>query len=1196
MEKAINIADLSKKRVLILDGAMGTAIQQHRLNADDFKYPGSDKPLPGCNEVLSLSRPDVIEGIHSAYIDAGADIIETNTFNGTPFALKDYGLEDKAYDLNLAAVKVARKAIDKADRKVFLAGSIGPTGRSASFSPSVDDPAYRVSVFEDFVDAYRIQLKGLLDGGVDMLLVETIFDTLVAKAALTAIKEEFDERKIALPVMVSATFSDKSRRTLSGQSLEAFVASLAPYPVFSLGVNCSTGAAEMIPLIKDMAKLSPVRASAHPNAGFPDHDGHYTQTPEQLAELMKPVLEAGMLNVVGGCCGTRPEHIKALAEAAKTAVPRPEKTSEHVLALSAWDVLNIPLKHQFITVGERANVAGSRKFARLIKEEKYEEAIALTRKQVEEGAQIIDVCMDDPMIDAPVAMRTFLRLIAADPVTARVPVMIDSSAWEVIEAALPELQGRGIVNSISLKEGEAEFLRRARHIHDMGAAVMVMLFDEHGQADSFTRKCSVAERAYRLLTEKTAIKPETIIFDPNILSIATGIDEHDLYARDFIRAVKWIKTRFPKVKVSGGLSNLSFAFRGNNPLRKAMHTIFLELAVEAGLDMAIVNPAMEMSTAGIPDKAKAIIKEALLVEKGDGPAARKTLIELAMSGSLDSEGGSRKSEVRSESWRSEKVEERISLALVRGDDSYLADDLTEAGLENALELVEGPLMGGMSRVGELFGEGKVFLPQVVRSARIMKKAVDILRPYLVETDESAKNTRGTVVIATVKGDVHDIGKNIVSLVLQCNHFNVIDLGVMVPPEDIFKAAVEHKADMVGLSGLITPSLVEMGEVCRMFNEAGLDIPILIGGATTSEAHTATRLAPLYPGHVVYSSDASHSVQVALKLASKEAGIFLKETEKKYSKTRSSAFVKTSADKQKLVSLEKARKQKHKKLKPSDAPSFLGKKVINNFDLDAVIELINWKMFALAWQVKPNTDEAQKLRKDAEDLLAKAEVKKAFESSMCAVVGLYQASVKDDDIYLQTPHPRPQTPVLYFLRKQQAIEKEAKLSLSDYVYDNGDHIGLFVATAGLGVKELADTYRQSGEDYTALMISLLADRLAEAFSEYLNVTMQNDWWRQTEHKIIRPASGYPSAPDHSEKAVIFDVLNAEQELGVTLTESYAMDPVSSVCGYYVADEKPYYFSLGDISEEQFEDYANRKGMDPDTLKKVFAGKLRVGSKE
>ena len=899
------------------------------------------------------------------------------------------------------------------------------------------------------------------------------------------------------------------------------------------------------------------------------------------------MLDDGLLNIVGGCCGTRSVHIKAIADVAKTAVPRPQKTPKPVLSLSAWDTLNIPLKHQFITVGERANVAGSRKFARLIKDKKYDKAIALTRKQVEAGAQIIDVCMDDPMIDAPQAMQTFLRLIAADPVAARVPVMIDSSSWEVIEAALPELQGRGIVNSISLKEGEDEFLRRARYIHDMGAAVMVMLFDEHGQADTFAKKCSLAEHAYLLLTEKTKIKPESIIFDPNILSIATGIDEHDLYARDFIRAVKWIKATYPKVKVSGGLSNLSFAFRGNNPLRKAMHTIFLELAVEAGLDMAIVNPAMEMSTAGIPESAKAIIKEALLVEKGDGPATRKALIELAMSGSLKQEAGSEKTEARIDKWRTEDVRERLALAMVRGDDSYLEADLDEAGKENAMALIEGPLMGGMSRVGELFGEGKVFLPQVVRSARIMKKAVDIVRPYLIEADESARNLRGTVVIATVKGDVHDIGKNIVSLVLQCNHFRVIDLGVMVQPEDIFKAAVEHKADMVGLSGLITPSLVEMGEVCRQFNDAGLDIPIMIGGATTSEAHTATRLAPLYPGKVVYSSDASDSVRIALKLVSAQAPKFLQKTENRYSKVRSSSFAKASEDKQKLE-LAEARKLRYKKKKASPKPSEYGIRVLNDIPLSEILPLVNWRMLALAWQVKPSSDDAKRIEKDARELLKNVETASIFENALSAVIGLFPASSKNEDVEIKVEaEVEAEVKTLHFLRSQTENKEGTALSLADYVTEN-DSMGLFVASAGNGIDKLVDNFKVQGDDYKALLAGMLADRLAEALSEYLQNAVVKDRWSAT---TIRPAVGYPSAPDHSEKAVIFDILDAAKHCNVELTESYAMTPAASVCGYYFGGDDVTYFNLGEISEEQFADYAKRKNVDPEILKKVFAGKLR-----
>jgi len=1184
MLEANTLKELAKKQVLILDGAMGTAIQQRGLSPEDFTLSDNSIQAVGCNELLSITRPDLIKNIHCEYIEAGADIIEANTFGANRFGLKDYGLSDKVYELNLASAKIAREAAESADRTVFVAGDIGPTGRSASFSPSVDDPSFRESDFADFVDMYREQLKGLLDGGVDILLVETIFDTLVAKAALTAIMQEFEEREIELPIMVSATFSDKSRRTLSGQSLEAFIASLSSYPIFSLGVNCSTGAAEMVPLIRDLAKLSPFRTSAHPNAGFPDNDGYYTQTPDELAELLRPVLEDGLLSIVGGCCGTRPEHIAAIAKMAKDKPSFQLQTKEPILKLSAWDVLSIPLEHQFITVGERANVAGSRKFARLIKEEKYEEAIFLTRKQVEAGAQIIDVCMDDPLIDVPKAMQKFLRLIAADTVAARVPVMIDSSSWPVIEATLPELQGRGIVNSISMKEGEDEFLRRARFIHDMGAAVMVMLFDEHGQADTFARKCSVAERAYRLLTEKTKINPESIIFDPNILSIATGIDEHDYYARDFIRSIAWIKEHFPKVKISGGLSNLSFAFRGNNPLRKAMHTLFLELAVEAGMDMAIVNPAMEYASAGIPETAKAIIREALLVEKGDGPAARKALIDLALSGSLDAISDPEKSK-KIDPWRTLEVQERLSETLIRGDDSHLETDLEEAGKEHAMALIEGPLMGGMSKVGKLFSEGKVFLPQVVRSARIMKKAVDMLRPYLSELDDTTANARGTVVLATVKGDVHDIGKNIVSLVLQCNHFKVIDLGVMVPPEKIFEAVVEHKTDMLGLSGLITPSLTEMATVCAQFEKAGLTVPIMIGGATTSEAHTATRLAPLYPGRVIYSSDASHSVMLALKLVAGGAKDFLQKTHERYQKLN----VKVEKKTKDLLNINDARKLAYRKLKASTKPTFYGVKVMRDLPLDKLIARINWKMLALAWQVKPSSDEAKRIKDDSKDILDNPVYRDVFEKAISAVVGLFSVTRKNEDVSILDENKK-EIATLYFMRQQEVNKNGQTLSLADYVAESGDTMGLFVATVGKEIDILKQKFKDDDDDYRVLLVSMLADRLAEATSEYLEACVKQDYWTMGEHKLIRPANGYPSAPDHSEKEMIFKILDAEKHLGIKLTESYAMDPVSSVCGYYFADKDLHYFSLGTISDEQFENYAERKGKDKEELKKVFAGTL------
>ncbi len=1188
MQGAAKLKELAKTRVLILDGAMGTAIQQRGLTADDFIYPGTSTRLQGCNDLLTLSRPDVIKDIHCDYIKANADIIETNTFGANAFSLKDYGLADKAYEMNVAAARLAREAADSVDRDIFVAGDIGPTGRSASFSPSVDDPAYRESNFAEFREMYREQVSGLIDGGVDLLIVETIFDTLIAKAALTAIMDEFEARQIELPIMVSATFSDKSRRTLSGQELEAFITSMSNFPIFTLGVNCSTGAAEMVPLIKDLADLSPFGTSAHPNAGFPDSDGNYIQTPDEIAAQLEPVLDAGLLNIIGGCCGTRPEHIAAIAKISKDKPPFKKVACEPVLKLSGWETLRIPREHMFITVGERANVAGSRKFARLIKEEKFEEAIFATRKQIEEGAQIIDICMDDALIDAPKAMITFLRLIAADPITARVPVMIDSSNWEVIEAALPEIQGRSIVNSISLKEGEEEFLRRANFIHNMGATAMVMLFDEKGQADTFERKIAVAERAMTLLAEKTAITQESIIIDPNILTIATGIDEHDTYARDYIRAIVWIKEHYPDAKTSGGLSNLSFSFRGNNPLRKAMHAIFLELAVEAGLDMAIVNPAAEMSTTLIPKYATSIIREALLLEKGDGSKARQDLIELAMSGSLKEEAGSKKPELESQKWRKFDVMERLSEALVRGDDAYLEADLQEAGFEHAMKLIEGPLMGGMGKLGELFGEGKVFLPQVVRSARIMKKAVDILKPYLSGLDDDVANARGTVVMATVKGDVHDIGKNIVSLVLQCNHFNVIDLGVMVPPENIFAAAVEHKADMVGLSGLITPSLQEMGEVCRQFNEADLDIPIMIGGATTSEAHTATRLAPLYPGRVIYTSDASDSVKVALQLAGKNAKAYKERVQKEYYSLESKSEKPGGKQKPELLSLKEARAKKYRKAKTSCVSAFLGKKVLKELPLDELISRINWKMFALAWQLKPNSDEAIRVKRDAEELLALPEVRKMYQESISAVLGFFKVKAHGDDLQVLDENGQELTR-FYFLRQQEAKYKKQTLSLSDYTYQEGDTIGIFVATAGAKVAELSDVYRKEGDEYHALMINFLGDRFAEATSEFLQDQVETVWWKQDEHRIIRPSNGYPSAPDHSEKLQIFKLLDAEKELGVTLTESYNMKPLSSVCGYYFADADPHYFTLGTLSRVQLEDYAKRKGMDVETILKYYAGK-------
>ncbi len=1198
MSKVICLTELAEKQILVLDGAMGTMIQKLDLCDADFVLNAEARSIgaPGCNDLLSLTRPDVILDIHKEYLKSGANIIKTNTFGANRFALSEYGLSDKVYDINFAAAKLAQKAVEAHSVPAYVAGVLGPTGRTASFSHSLDDPAHRESTFSDFTNMYREQISALLDGHVDALLIETVFDTLVAKAALTAAMQLFVERGESVPIMVSATFSDKSRRTLSGQTLEAFITSLSSFPLFSLGINCSTGAAEMLPLIRDLANISPFRTSAHPNAGFPDREGNYLQTPGDLVDLMAPLLEEGCLSIVGGCCGTTPEHIAALAQAAAKGKPHKISELEPVLRLSGWEPLILPVKHQFVTVGERANVAGSRKFARMIKEKRYEEALSLARLQVKQGAQIIDICMDDPFIDAPEAMVRFLRLAAADPIVACVPVMVDSSSWPVIQAALPELQGRGVVNSISLKEGEKQFLARARYINSMGAAVMVMLFDEQGQADTFERKCSVTERSYRLLVETGTLDPTSIIFDPNILSIATGIDEHDVYARDFIRAVSWIKERFPLVKISGGLSNLSFSFRGNNALREVIHAIFLKLAVSAGLDMAIVNPAMEYGTDAIPLHAAEIIKEALLLERGDGPAARNALIELALSDSLNAKDTNSAKSDLIDSWRAMEVADRLSEAVIRGDDTWLARDLEEAGEEEAVDLIEGPLMAGMSRVGVLFGEGKLFLPQVVRSARMMKKAVDILKPRLEQSTAVASHSAGTVVLATVKGDVHDIGKNIVSLVLRCNNFKVIDLGVMVPAETILQTAIEEHADMVGLSGLITPSLMEMATICRLFEQKDVSVPILIGGATTSETHTAVKLAPLCPGKVVHTSDASHSVSVALKLVSPLRNTFLEETTCKYKELADQ----TRSQKISLLELETARKGRYRKSLPAPTPVFHGVHVVNDITLENLIPIINWRMLAMAWQVSPVSEEAARIEMDAKALLEDPSIRKVFNGSLRAVVGVFPAFSQHEKVFLFDPSGNKRIETFHFLRKQEVAEGETAWSLADFVQEGDsvprDTMGLFVVSAGMGIAVLADELRSNGDDYHSLLVTMLADRLAEALSEYLHERMSKEWWQYGDISSIRPAPGYPSAPDHAEKQKIFSVLNATKQTGIMLTDHFAMEPAASICGYYFVGEGIRYFSLGPIGHDQLEYYAQEKGVSSETLEKTLGWKFQATEKE
>jgi 5-methyltetrahydrofolate--homocysteine methyltransferase len=1105
-----------------------------------------------------------------AYLRAGADIIETNTFGANAFSLAEYGLDRYVYDINLAAVEIARAAIQTVSEEIekpsFIAGVLGPTGKSLSLSPSVDDPAYRDVTFDDFVVLYRQQIEALLDGKVDLLLIETVFDTLVAKAALTAALQLFDERSEQVPIMVSATFSDTSLRTLSGQTLEAFVASLSSYPLFSLGVNCSMGAQQMIPLIRKLHEISPFPTSAHPNAGFPDQDGLYRQTPEEFAQLLQEELSLGHLNIVGGCCGTNEKHIAAIAEVAKSAPPRAVKQQSQGIQASGLELLQHNPSLSFIAVGERANVAGSRKFARLVRQQKFDEALAIARDQITHGASVIDICMDDPLIDPVDAMVTFLRLAGSDPEIARVPFMIDSSQWEVIEEALKEIQGRALVNSISLKEGEAVFLERARHIVRMGAIIVVMLFDETGQADTFARRCSVADRAYHLLIDRGICRPQDIVFDPNVLAIATGIDEHDQYAIDFIRSVSWIRAHCPGISISGGISNLSFSFRGNTDLREAIHAIFLEYASDAGLDMALVNPRALVDPASVSEPAASLIRHCLLADTEDVIGSREQLIAFATEHTAMGTVKQTHGKQEDSSWRDFPVSQRLGHALLIGDESYLAQDLQELEAVAAVDIIEGPLMDGMKEVGRRFGEGKLFLPQVVRSARVMKRAVDILRPKL-EVSDGSDTTIGTILLATVKGDVHDIGKNIVSLVFSCNNFTVIDLGVMVPPQDILQAVQKYHPIIVGLSGLITPSLHEMAQVCHLFREAGLTIPLMIGGATTSEEHTAIKLAPLYE-RVFHSTDASHAVSVARALVGADQSRYVQETETRYEQIR---LAHQKIQQKPILSIDDAVHHRFVKAKAAVFPSEFGIRVFDHLPIEKLIERINWAMVFSAWDVPGTSEESDRLKTDGRALLDRPEVRLALLQSMKAVVGLFPAKkISSEAIEVQYEGSAYR---FDFLRMQVPGHDGVCRSLADYIHDQEpDVIGMFAATAGLEMANLIDQYRADHDDYHALLLGILTDRLAEALSGYLEDFLQRSWWKFGNERVIRPAVGYPSAPDHAQKQQIFDLLQVHHNIGITLTDGYAMSPASSVCGFYFVGSGCTYFTLGPLGEDQIVRYA------------------------
>jgi len=1170
MNRSEYLQALLEKRIVLLDGAMGTMIQKQGLDVEDYTL--EDLSAPGCNELLNLSRGDVIYQIHQEYLSTGADIIETNTFCANAFNLAEYGLSREVEALNQAACEIAREAAADFeathDGYAFVAGVLGPTNRSLSLSEKVEDPAYRQKDFSSFLAMYREQARALLQGGVDLLLIETVFDTLVAKSAIIACLQEMEAQQRKLPLMVSVTFSDQSGRTLSGQTLEAFVASLAPFPLFSLGLNCSTGPTEMLPLIEKLSAICPFYVSAHPNAGFPDKEGNYQLQAQQMADELAPTLQKGYLNILGGCCGTTPFHIKALKEVSKKAVVRKPPTIASSLSLSGMDIVKEEAG-KLLLIGERTNVAGSRKFARLIKEEKWEEALQIAREQVALGASVLDICMDASMLDAKQSMIHFLRHIASDPSVAKAAIMIDSSDWDVISAALGEVQGRGIVNSISLKEGEERFISHAKQIASYGHAMVVMLFDEAGQAATYEQKIAIANRSYALLGQ-AGIRDEDIIFDANVLSIATGIEEHDTYARDFILATRELKRLYPRCHTSGGVSNLSFSFRGNDALRSAMHALLLELA---DLDMAIINPAGLIDVQTLNKDVRTTIEHALMAEGGDLADIRAELINLALT--MQSEDSPKKKAVA----RAERsAYERLYDAVVSGDHTYLSQDLEEVDEENPLSLVEGPLMDGMKEVGRLFGKGKLFLPQVVRSARTMKIAVDILQPriteYLEKNLHETRNQKKLAVLATVKGDVHDIGKNIVALILKCNGFTVIDLGVMVQAQAIYDAAVEHRADIVGLSGLITPSLKEMEGVISLFEERGSTIPIFVGGATTSELHTAVKLSVRYSNPVIQTKDASAMALAANEVVGPNRLTFFHEVGERYRQLRENH--QESREERKAPSSGRyasSLEQSEQKRLGTKAKTY-GVNTLTHIPLSDLIGLINWNMYCAAWKVPSSSEEGEKLINHAKELLAEEKVRLLFERGCRIVYGVFPA--KSDRLSVQVGKE-----TFYFLR-----DEKSNLCIADMIAEE-DTVGLFVTTSSLFLAPYLRDLEERGETMRHLSLKLLADRLAEALAEKAQQLIVSMWGEQCS-SYLRPAPGYPSWNDHSEKSTLFRLLDATNKIGVQLTESFAMDPPSSVCGMLIGGENLRYFALKHVSEEQLSLYAKRKSMDRQMLVRLLSG--------
>ena len=1212
------IETILKARIAVLDGAMGTMIQLHKVDEAQFRgerFAAHPSDLKGCNDLLCITQPELVEAIHRQYLEAGADIIETNTFNSTSVSLADYRLSDLAYELNVAGARVARKAVEAVAAKDpartgFVAGAMGPTNRTASISTDVNNPAIKGITFDELVAAYGEQVRGLMDGGADLLLVETIFDSLNAKAALFAIERCFTEQGRRIPIMASVTFIQKGHhRTMNGQTLDAFLIAMSHVPLLSVGINCALGPAEMAPLIEEMSRLAPTYISTYPNAGLPDPllPTGFPETPDTFAPQLREWAANGWVNIIGGCCGTTPSHIKALAEAVSGCSPRVVPGVDSYTKLSGCDTFVLRPDMNFVNIGERTNVTGSPAFAKLILGGQLEEAVAVARQQVENGAQLIDVNMDEGMLDSEAAMTTFLNLVAAELDIARVPIMIDSSKWSVIEAGLKCVPGKSVVNSISLKEGEEAFKERARLVHRYGAAVIVMAFDETGQADTLERKIEICTRAYRILTEDVGFQPQDIIFDPNILTVATGMEEHNNYAVDFIEATRWIKANLPHCKVSGGVSNISFSFRGNHVVREAMHAAFLYHAVKAGLDMGIVNAGQLAVYEDIPKDLLQLVEDVLLNRH---PEATERLVAFAETVKQQD-----KAAVVEDAWRQGTVEERLSHALVRGIVDYIEEDVEEARqkYERPIRVIEGPLMDGMNVVGDLFGSGKMFLPQVVKSARVMKKAVAYLSPYM-DAEKQASGThkaQGRILMATVKGDVHDIGKNIVGVVLGCNNYEVIDLGVMVPSNTILRTARERQVDMIGLSGLITPSLDEMVHVAKEMSREGFRIPLLIGGATTSKAHTAVKIAPGYAQPVVHVLDASRSVPVVGHLISPEQKkVFAEKVRLEQEQVRQAH---QDRGPKPQLPLEQARERRAPivwKAEEIPVPSFTGLKTLDDMALDRLVPFIDWTPFFHAWELKgryPRILEdavigpkAKELFDDAQSLLARIVKEKLLVAR--GVYGLFPANSLGDDIALYRDASRSSVRVTFHSLRQQMPKPEgqANLALADFVAPKAsglpDHVGAFAVTAGIGIEALCEDFERQHDDYNSIMTKALADRLAEAFAEWVHQRVRAEWGYGADEQLtqedlireryrgIRPAPGYPACPDHTEKQVIFDLLEAEARAGISLTESFAMYPAASVSGLYFAHPQASYFSVGKIGRDQVLDYAVRKEMDCPTMER------------